>query len=187
MCRAVERWLGLPSAVVGKTYLDGYLKHLEHLVIGQISYHQSSLRRCHNMETRLHRSGIALLSLTVFACALHLAFGFLPEHHWAHSLSSILTFVCGFFPALGAALAAISSQGEFRSLTKQSRAMREQLRNRLPGIKSLRQDIIAAPDSSACSFSEEAGKVGSVAADLLVKEVLDWRSVVVDQPLRTPA
>ena len=65
--------------------------------------------------------------------------------------------------------------------------MREQLRNRLPGIKSLRQDIIAAPDSSACSFSEEAGKVGSVAADLLVKEVLDWRSVVVDQPLRTPA
>jgi hypothetical protein len=185
--RAVERWLGLPSAVVDKTYLDGYLKHLEHLVIGQISYHQSTLRRCHNMETRLHRSGIGLLSLTVCACALHLALGFLPEHYQVHSLSPVLTFICGFFPALGAALAAISSQGEFRSLTKQSRAMREQLRNRLPGIKSLRQDIIAAPDSSVCPFSIEAEKVGSVAADLLVKEVLDWRSVVLDQPLRTPA
>jgi hypothetical protein len=33
----------------------------------------------------------------------------------------------------------------------------------------------------------EAEKVGSVAADLLVKEALDWRSVVLDQPLRTPA
>jgi hypothetical protein len=160
---------------------------LEHLVIGQIGYHQSTLRRCHNMETRLHRSGIGLLGLTVCACALHLALGFLPENRWVHSLSPVLTFICGFSPALGAALAAISSQGEFRSLTKQSRAMRDQLRNRLPGIKSLRQNIIAAPDSTVCPFSIEAENVGSVAADLLVKEVLDWRSVVLDQPLRTPA
>jgi hypothetical protein len=185
--RAVERWLGLPSAVVDKMYLDVYLKQLEHLVIEQISYHQSTLRRCHNMENRLHRRGIALLGLTVSTCALHLAFGFLPEHHRVHSLSPILTFICGFFPALGAALAAISSQGKFRSMTKQSRAMREQLRNRLPGIKSLRQAIVAAPDLSACTFSTEAEKVGSVAADLLVREVLDWRSVVLDQPMRTPA
>jgi hypothetical protein len=185
--RAVERWLGLPSAVVDKTYLDGYLKHLEHVVIGQISYHQSTLRRCHNMETRLHRSGIVLLSLTVFACALHLTLGFLPEHLQVHSLAPVLTFICGFLPALGAALAAISSQGEFRSLTKQSRAMREQLRNRLPTIKGLRHDIIAAPDLTVFSFSTEAERLGSIAAELLVKEVLDWRSVVLDQPLRPPA
>ena len=50
--RAVERWLGLPGAVIDKTYLDDYLKHLEHLVIGQISYHQTTVRRCHNMETQ---------------------------------------------------------------------------------------------------------------------------------------
>ena len=182
--RAAERWLGLPTAVVNNMYMHDYLKHLESLVIGQISFHQSSLRRCHNMETRLHRGGIGLLGLTVFACALRLALDFLPKQYSVHSLTPLLTFICGVFPALGAALAAISSQGDFRSLTTQSRAMREQLRNRLPRIESLRQDIIAAPDSSVGSFSVEAEHVGSVVADLLVKEVVDWRSVFLDQPLR---
>jgi hypothetical protein len=37
------------------------------------------------------------------------------------------------------------------------------------------------------SFSTEAERLGSIAAELLVKEVLDWRSVVLDQPLRPPA
>jgi hypothetical protein len=185
--RAVERWLGLPTAVINASYLDEYLKQLEHLVIGQIRYHQTTLRRCHNMETRLHWGGVALLGVTVLACLAHLGVGIRPDGDRLHVLSPVLTFLCGFLPALGAALAAISNQGEFRSLTKQSRAMRAHLRNRLPEIKELRELIRNTPDQSACQFSTKAEKLGRTASDLLVNEVLDWRSVVLDQPLRTPA
>jgi hypothetical protein len=184
--RGIERWLGLPDAVVDKAYLNEYLKHLEHLVKGQIRYHHTTLRRCHNMETRLHWGGVILLGLTVVACLAHLAVGSRPEGDRLHALSPFLTFLCGFLPAWGAALAAISNQGEFRSLTKQSRAMRAHLRNRLPEIEDLRGLIEKTDDLSQCQFSTQAEKLGKTASDLLVNEVLDWRAVVLDQPLRAP-
>ncbi len=186
--RAVERWLGLPGAVVDKMYLDGYMKHLEHLVIGQISYHQHTSRRCHNMERRLHRCGVVLLGLTFAACAVHLAIGYgiWPRIVHAAWLPLVLTFCCGFFPALGAALAAISNQGEFRSLTNRSKAMREQLRLLLKDITSLRKQIAETHDLSTRQFSTEAVDLASGTAGLLINEVLDWRVILLDQPLRPP-
>lgn len=185
--RAVERWLGLPAAFVDKNYLDDYLKHLEHLVIGQISYHQKNARRCHHMETRLHLSGIILLGLTLLACAMHLGLDVLPDSYRPARLSPWLTFFCGFLPALGAALAAIMNQGEFRTLTKRSKAAREQLRRLLKEITSLRKQIAATPGSSMRQFSTQADALASSTAGLLVNEVLDWRVVLLDQPLRPPS
>jgi hypothetical protein len=185
--RAVERWLGLPSAVVDKHYLDDHLKRLEHLVIGQISYHQNRMRRCHNMETRLHLGGIYLLGATLCACGLHLLLAFLDETDLSAWISAILTLIDGFCPAMGAALAAISNQGEFRSLTNRSKAMRERLRLLLNDITSLRKQIAAALDSSMRQFSTQADALASSTAGLPVNEVLDWRVVLLDQPLRPPS
>jgi hypothetical protein len=187
--RAVERWLGVPTAVIDQKYLDDYLKHLERLVIGQISYHQKTARRCHNMEARLHIGGIALLGLTFAACAFHLAFGsrIWPQFLRADWLPPVLTFCCGFFPALGAALAAISNQGEFRSLTNRSKAMRERLRLLLKDISGLRKQIAATPASGMRQFSTRSVDLATDTAGLLINEVLDWRVVLLDQPLRPPA
>jgi hypothetical protein len=186
--RAVERALGLPSVVVDKAYLDGYLAHLADLVSGQIGFHQTTARRCHNMETRLHRCGIVLLALTLLACGLHLILSvwhltLRPE--WLPP--QVLTFVCGFFPALGAALAGIINQGEFRSLTNRSEAMREQLDRLLNETENLRQQIASAPASGARQSSTQAVALASATAGLLINEVLDWRVVLLDQPLRPPA
>ena len=186
--RAVERALGLPSVVVDKAYLDGYLAHLADVVSGQINFHETTARRCHNMEKRLHRCGIALLALTLLACGLHLVLSV-----WHATLRpawlppQVLTFVCGFFPALGAALAGIINQGEFHSLTNRSEAMREQLNILVSQIKSLRQQIAATPDSAMRQSSTQAVALANATAGLLVNEVLDWRVVLLDQPLRPPA
>ena len=144
------------------------------LSIGQISYHQTTLRRCHNMERDFIWRDLPAYSDRGRVSAAPGDRASCPgdRFHW---LSPVLTFLCGFLPAPGAALAAISDQGEFRSLTKQSQAMRgAQLRNCLPEIKRLREVINKAlPGSPASQLSANAEKLGRSASDLLVKEVLD--------------
>jgi len=65
--------------------------------------------------------------------------------------------------------------------------MREQLSRLLEDITSLREQIASAPDSMMQQYSPPAVALASVTADLLVKEILDWRVVFLDQPLRPPA
>jgi len=91
--RAVERALGLPGAVVDKAYLDGYLKHLADLVKGQIRYHHDTACRCHNMEKRLHYSGITLLGLTVLACITHLGLSIWHNPLWPEWPPRVLIFL----------------------------------------------------------------------------------------------
>jgi hypothetical protein len=186
--RAVERALGLPCAVVDKAYLDGYMAHLADVVSEQIDFHETAARRYHDMEKRLHGCGIGLLALTLLACGLHLVLSvwhgsFRPT--WLPP--QVLTFFCGFFPALGAALAGIINQGEFRSLTNRSDAMREQLDRLLNQTTTLRQQIDSTPDLTTRQFSAQAVDLASATAGLLVSEILDWRVVLLDQPLRPPS
>jgi len=102
--RAVERALGLPSVPVTREYIKTALEDLHALIRKQVRFHSDNARRCHNIDRRLHVGGVTLVALTLMACGLHLALGFLHPHglDWAESP---LTFCAGFFPALGAALA----------------------------------------------------------------------------------
>ena len=132
------------------------------------------------MEERLHRCGIGFLVLTLLSCTVHLQRG-LPQ--W---LPALLTFFCGFFPALGAALAGIINQGEFRRINRRCCAMREQLKLLLDQIQSLRESIAGAPHPPNQQYSTQAVALTSDAARLLVNEVLDWRVVFLDRPLHPP-
>ena len=185
--RAIERSLGLPSTVVDPAYLDDYLKHLAKLVKGQIDYHKTNAHRCHKLEERLHGFAIGLLGLTLVACASHLVLSLMHDPHSLEWLSRLLTFCCGFFPALGAAMAGILTQGEFRRIYSRSKAMLAQLQCQLDEIAKLREKIDSTPDSTRPQFSTAALALASVTANLLVNEVLDWRVVFLDQPLRPPA
>jgi len=98
-----------------------------------------------------------------------------------------LTFACGFFPALGAALAGIINQGEFRRLTHRSEAMWKQLKRLREDTEELRTQIAATPAAAARQFSTQAVALAGAAAGLLVHEILDWRVVLLDQPLRPPS
>ncbi len=172
--RAVARDIGLPNVVVDNSYLGACLAHLHTLLGDQLKYHRDNTDRCHNVENRLHIAGLVLLSLTLAACVLHLLHLFLP--------APMLTFVCGFCPALGAALAGIDNQGEFRRVARRSHAMQKHLRSLMQRVELL-QKAIASPEASQGAFAPQVGVVAGDAASLLVAEVLDWRIVFLDRIL----
>jgi hypothetical protein len=186
--RAVERALGLPAAVVDELHVRACLEHLKDLVKEQIDYHKRSAGRCHRMEHRLHNWGMTFLFLTLFACALHL---FLPEHlhqepYLAWLAPNVLTFLCGFLPASGAAMAGINNQGEFRRIERRSKAMEKQLQLLLARISALDEQTKSAR-ARGTRLSAQAAALSAEVAGLLVNEVLDWRVVFLDRPLVPPA
>jgi hypothetical protein len=184
---AVERALGLPSAAVNKDYLEAYLSHLASLLAGQVKHHETNAEQCHRIEERLHRSGVFLFGITLICCGLHFFPTFWHGLEYPEWLLALLTFLCGFSPALGAALAGISTQGEFRRIAKRSEAMRAQLSMLLEKVQNLREKLNAVPGQSAEQCSPLAAALAGDAARLLINEVLDWRVVFLDQPLKPPA
>jgi hypothetical protein len=186
--RAVERATSLPFAVVNTAYLQEYLEQLKSVVKSQIEYHKHTARRCDNIEKRLHGSGIVLLWLTLIACFMHLVVsewaGF-PLRRWFPR--NALTYCCGVFPALGAALAGIVNQGEFRSLTNRSEAMRQRLEQLFKDVERLSTDLNAPAKSRAERPSRRSILLATATANLLVNEILDWRVILLDQPLRPPS
>lgn len=169
--RAVARALGLPDMRLDRESLLDCLDKLEQVLQGQLGFHQKSHERHHVMEARLDRCCLVLLGLTLVCCVLHLSHVLLPGY--------TLIFACGFLPALGAALAGINNQGEFRRIAKRSRAMVEHLERLLSDLASLRTEI---EKGSTRSFGPEVRTFARQAAGLLLSEVLDWRVLVLDRP-----
>lgn len=183
--RAVERWLGLPSTVVDRSYLEQYVRELEDQLggtHGQILFHQAATRRADRIEHRLHRIEVWLLAATLICCLQHIAQS--TFHAWLQIPGYALTFCCGFFPALGAALAGINNQGEFRRVKHRSRSMAERLEHQLTEVEALKQRITASVETEV-QMSPEVSRVASDTARMMVNEVLDWRIIFQDQPLRT--
>jgi len=184
--RALERDLGLPTAVVDMSHLQTCLDQLIAVLKGQVQFHRAGAERSGRLEDRLHGVGLALLLATLLACAIH----FRASLRDRTELFGTLTFCCGFFPALGAALAGIANQGEFRRIRKRSEAMRQQLEVSLKGIEDVAAKLRAEPDSPVApsrQYSPEVSASASDAAQLMVNEVLDWRVVFLDRPLTPPA
>jgi len=187
--RGVERFLGLPSAVVNRRHLRDCVDDMEFVVGRQVEYHVANAERCHLIEKRSHRWGFILLFTTLVCCGLHLLPVIWPYFRGivSHEFLNLLTFFCGFLPAVGAALAGIFNQGEFRRMAKRSDAMVQQLGLLLEKIQKLQEEIMGAPEPLDRAFSPQLAASASDIARLLVGEVLDWRVVFLDQPLNPPA
>ena len=184
--KMVGRELGLPNARMDKKHLKDCLERVFDLLKDQIEYHKTNTERCHRIETRLHWAGIFLLAMTLIACFLHV----LPNLVHVQSLRNwglVLTFLCGFFPALGASLAGINNQGEFRRIEKRSDAMLEQL-EKLKDQTDLLIQALESPQYKECQqFSGIVAELAGNASELMITEVLDWRVVFLDRPLNPPA
>ncbi len=185
--RSIERWLGLPSVVVDREHLLLCLGQLRETVALQADYHGRTDRISQNIEHRLHWVGIFLLALTAFACFLHLLPGLLHSFHLPGILPNVLTFLCGFLPALGASLAGIVNQGEFRRIAKRSRAMKAQLLRMKARLDALQAEIDAHGNKPQRQYSVEVAALAEEVSGLLVYEVLDWRVVFLDRPLLPPS
>jgi hypothetical protein len=168
--RSIDRSVGLPNAKLTASYLGDCITYISHVIDGQIEFHEVAAKRSERIEHRLHTGGFICFCLAGAAAFAHFL---LPEQE-SLGADMILLAAAGF-PAVGAALAAISNQAEFARITKRSRAM----------ASRLRQDLQVLSDA-APSQSGEIAKRSLILAQTMVDEVLDWRLVFLDRPLVTP-
>lgn len=181
--RAVERAAGLPNVAVREDYLAACRELLlEALIAGQEGYHEGNAERLSSVDHRLHRAGEWLFLATLAACAFHLFVALRGE--WfaktADAWDRWLIFGAAFLPALGAAMAAIRSQGEFLRVVQRSRAMNDEL-------SQLRQAVANVPTRPDELNSQLLQQAVEQTTRLMYNEVLDWRIVFQDRPLVWPA
>jgi hypothetical protein len=181
--RAVERAAGLPNIVVDHQYLSACRELLmKPFISGQQRYHSDNAERLTKVDHRLHRAGEFLFLTTLVACVLHLIVALGSEQfreHWTAG-ERWLTFGAAFMPALGAAMAAIRSQGELHRVMLRSRAMQEELAHLAKAIAN----VPPLPNELNSQLLQQASERAS---RLMYNEVLDWRIVFQDRPLDWPA
>lgn len=166
---AIERAAGLPNVRFTPNYLKaGQEFWLKNLIEDQIKYHRSNRTRCEKLDHRLHWAGGVLFAATFAACVFH----FFSKDE----LSRWLTLGAACFPALAAALAAIRSQAEAQRLARRSLAMQKSL-------EQMELDLASVATRAGEGNSQRLRTGAERVTDLMVKETLDWRVVLLDRPL----
>jgi hypothetical protein len=181
--RAVERHIGLPDARIDRQHLRQAAENLGALLQQQSRYHAGNAAQCHRIEHRLHVIGMTLLVGTLFAAGVHLAGGLVAWVPHSTRLSGVLIALAAFLPALGAALAGISNQGEFVRMAKRSAAMAQHLGALLDDVQRMLNPSQGAAEVSWANVVSLT--IGT--AQLMSREVMDWRVVFLDRPLNPPA
>ena len=188
--RAIVRAAGM----VGMRFDDAYLRAVclfvrslfakTEDIDGQIEYHQGNADRLERADSSLHAAGYVLFGLALFGCSLHLlnyCRQWLSEPVFGHEggVALFLTFLTVVGPAFGGALTAIRFQGEFERVIERSRAMKGQL-------EKISVELGNCQSGGAKPSSEALGEIATSGAQLMVSEVLDWRTVFLARPLGLP-
>jgi len=184
--KALERNLGLPNARINAVYLKKYLDDLLVLAQDQQAYHSTNSQSNHLIERRLHRSGIILVGATIAACMIHLLPVFIPELQWPVGFARLLTFLSGFLPALGAALAGINNQGEFKTLAKTSESMQHEYSILSAELSGLKKALQSSDEKSVIHLFKRIKDVAYRISHLMIEELSDWRITYHNRPLDLP-
>ncbi len=181
----VERSLGMPDVAVTPSYLEAVRGFLLAEIDGQIGYHRTNAQRMATVEHRLGKVGEAMFWLVLGGGVLSLTLYFAPPFHlpWRPDTpvkelaGPLFMFLGVVLPALGAALFGIRALGEFSRLAKRSSGTADALiRHRealagLSGVSLTRDAVCQAADT---------------AAQLMMSETADWRTLVVMRPIDMP-
>lgn len=162
----VERAAGLPNVRFNEGYLAAIRDFwLHNLIEDQIQYHKTTGQRYAHLEHRLHWIGGVLLAVTLAACGFH----FFVHSTW-------LIVATASLPALGASLAGIRSQAEAQRLLRRCHAMQK-------ALEQLKLDLATIPSSAGQGNSQRFRAVADRVSELMMRETLDWRVVLLDRPL----
>jgi len=184
--KALERSLGLPDAQLDFVYLNKYLNDLFAFVNDQKTYHSTNALNNHLIEERLHRSGVILIGATIAACVMHLLPLINPELHLRSGIAYLLTFLCGFLPALGAAVAGINNQGEFKSLSKTSESMQSEYATISEEISVLQLSLKSCKGEADMHLYRKIKDITYRISYLMIEELSDWRITYNNRPLDLP-
>jgi uncharacterized protein DUF4231 len=185
--RAVARATGLPPAKVDHVYVRDCLHYIAKVVGvpdgGQLQFHINTEERSEKIAHRLHLWSTILFGATFCGIALHLALDVSAHRHMLAGLEGHpwlqrwLVLASATLPALGAALAAISNQGEFARLARRSAAMTDGFRRFETQIKDLQ-----SPSTASALKLSQVIPLATKIAEVMVEEVSDWRVVFLDRP-----
>jgi hypothetical protein len=170
MFHAITRDIGMAPGSVETGYLLAVGELIDKVLKGQIRYHELNHERMEKLNHRLHRVGTGLFAITLVACVVHVAVA--GEAAWLLMLATAP-------PALGAALYAITSQGEFARSADRSLAMEHELTQ----LRTI--DLPAALKAGSQTF-EELRKVARSVAEVMISETNDWNIVFKYRPLNLP-
>ena len=178
--RAIARATGIPSARVTHEYVLNCLNYIDRIVGGpdggQLRFHRDTEMRSAHIAHRLHNASTWLFGLTLFGIGLHLLLELSgvavrrEVDHW-------LVLASAFLPALAAALAGISNQGEFARVAKRSAAMADSF-GRFAGQIA----VLRSSDAKGVLKLAQVVPLGGEIAEVMVDEVADWRVVFIDRP-----
>ena len=179
--RAIVREVGLIDAHFDHNYLTAACSLLKiEGVDGQVSYHTTNAERLERADKFLHRAGYVLFSLAAIAGTLHLLNYVLHTFDHDGQLALYLTLITVVGPSFGAALTAIRFQGEFERVIKRSHAMKGQL-------QQISEELEKCRSATAKPLSNALSEIATRGAQLMISEVLDWRTVFLERPLGLPA
>jgi hypothetical protein len=193
LVRAVARNLRLPSARVNTTfkaqYLDELIREVSDPNSGQANFHDINYERSNRIDKRLREASEALLWFTLACVIVHIAClsfeqvsNLLEKAYntaWARHISALILLATAGGPALAAALANINNQGEYARIAKRSLAMNIWLSQCASETRQLRETIVQ--DAEAVSLLRVSTLAQQV-TDSMVQEVIDWHTIVHDQP-----
>jgi hypothetical protein len=166
--------------------LEKYIDGLIELVKDQKAYHTLNAKRNHLITERLHHYGIMLVGATIAACFLHLLPVMIPKLHWPEGFSYLLTFLCGFMPALGASLAGINNQGEFKSMFKTSESMNHEYSLFYEELDRLKNSIQSCKEGADVHLFRRIKETAYHISFLMIEELSDWRITYSNRPLDLP-
>ncbi len=180
--QALRRSMGMIDGKFNGPHLEAVRAFLasDSAIEGQVKYHDNNMRCFHALNRSFTVLGFVLFS---FAFAAAIVAGLASEHVSAISNGPQLKIVIGFcatvFPAFGAALAGIRSQGEFERVERRSDAMRTRL-------EIISKDLARLAKPNEVITSARLQQIVSEAGQLLIDELLDWRIVFKYRPLPEP-
>jgi hypothetical protein len=170
--RSVLRHAGMPAGRITPQYRRTCARMLvEEWLVPQIDYHRIT-SKTHERGRRFLEAGAgAFFGLTLAACVLHLLGHPIRESRptiLPHLVLPLLTLFAASFPAWGAALHGIESQGEFHRLTERSESM-------LSSLELLAGRLREANGEERVPTYEELSRTAKEAAGEMLSEVIDWR------------
>jgi hypothetical protein len=170
--QAVVREVGMLREKFDPLYRLAYRKLLvEHELPSQIEYHGETSRQFKRIYKRLHSLGTSLFFGTLVVCVVHFLFAFDITFH------RILVQLAAIFPAFGAALQGIVSQGDFHNVARRSAAMYHWLSGIVTQLRVAQEDLSA----------EVLGELAEKAAEVMGAELIDWRVGFQGKPLVFPS
>lgn len=156
LMRAITCADGIPNHKLDDTFLKDYRKYLTTLVTDQADYHRKA-------SERHHRINNALLGIILFACVIHVTHFFnLPRVYEIFNVFPSIT--AAVLPALGAAIAGLLTQGEFKRIAQRSKGMSDLL--------TQISDNLAEQQNPS---SEELIGIANDAIARMSEELSDWR------------